>query len=44
VEDVLRRRVPVAILASTDSAALAAATRLAERELHRGQTFVNVQT
>ena len=35
-EDVLRRRVPVAILASTDSAAIAAATRLAERELQDG--------
>jgi glycerol-3-phosphate dehydrogenase len=33
VEDILRRRVPVTILAGNDSAALAAATRLAEREL-----------
>jgi glycerol-3-phosphate dehydrogenase len=33
-EDVLRRRVPVAILAGNDSTALAAATRLVERELH----------
>ncbi|MDA1184950.1 MAG: glycerol-3-phosphate dehydrogenase/oxidase [Acidobacteria bacterium] len=33
VDDIVRRRVPVAILASTDSAALAGATRLAEREL-----------
>ena len=32
-EDVLRRRVPVAILASTDTHALAEATRLADREL-----------
>lgn len=38
VDDVLRRRVPIAILASTDSAAVAAATRLAERELHELQS------
>jgi glycerol-3-phosphate dehydrogenase len=40
VEDILRRRVPVTILAGSDSAALAAATRLAERELQGGRTIV----
>ena len=40
VEDILRRRVPLAILTGDDSAALAAATRLAERELQGGRTIV----
>ena len=39
VEDVLRRRVPVAILAGTDNAAVAAATQLVERELHEARTI-----